>query len=102
MNRLIVTTTALVAVAAGTAIAEPSQAVYSNELERCVTALRTDISEQNTRQIRHFVTEVEKKGVWYEFDIRSELYDDPEGEMVKQVESRCRAHRWAEHTELSG
>ncbi len=62
--------------------------------------MRADISEASTRKIRHFVTEVEKKGAWYEFAIRSELYDQVGGTPVKEVSSRCRAHRWVADTQL--
>jgi hypothetical protein len=100
MNRLTILAAVFMSAAAVSATAQPTEAIYGNELERCVAAVRADISEDSTRQIRHFVTEVEKKGAWYEFAIRSELYDEVDGALVKEVSSRCRAHRWVAETQL--
>lgn len=100
MNRLTTLVAVFMGAAAVSATAQPTQAIYGDELERCVAAVRADISNDSTRQIRHFVTDVEKKGAWYEFAIRSELYDEVDGAVVKEVSSRCRAHRWVAETKL--
>ena len=67
---------------------------YADELNRCVEAARDNTIEPTTQQIRHFVTEESAAGVWARFEIRTELYDDVDGPMVKAVQSQCRAHRW--------
>ena len=67
---------------------------FADELDRCVEAARATTIQASTQQIRHFVTEEQVAGVWARFEIRTELYDDKNGPVVKAVESRCRAHRW--------
>jgi len=74
--------------------------IYADELERCVAALRGQLTDEQTAQLRYTVTDLEKRGAWYEFDIRSEVFNEVGGPVVRSEESRCLAHRWAEKIRL--
>lgn len=106
MNTISKFRTTLVAAAltAGCAAqaAEPVRANYANELERCVAALRVDLQDANTLKLRYTVTDVARRGVWYEFDIRSEVFESIGGPAVRATQSHCRSHRWSDATQITG
>ena len=75
--------------------------VYANELDRCVAALRTELQDEQTRQLRYTVTRLDTRGAWYEFEIRSEVFNELDGPVVRSEQSNCRAHRWSDDTRLT-
>lgn len=102
MNKTIATTAALLLSLGAAAVQAENLAgsVYANELERCVTVLRGQLKDEQTAQLRYTVTGMDKRGAWYEFDIRSEVFNELDGPVVRSDESRCMAHRWDEKTRL--
>jgi len=74
-----------------------SPAFYGDELDRCAVELRTELNMTGVTRLRHTVTDIDKVGVWYVFDIRTEMADSA-GEVIGQTETRCKAHRWNERT----
>ncbi len=74
-----------------------SPAFYGDELERCAAQLRTELNLNDVALVRHDVTEIDKVGVWYVFDIRTALVDAADT-VISEVETRCKAHRWNERT----
>ncbi len=103
MNTKIATTAALMLflTASGVQAEVPAGALYANELGRCVAALRTELLDADTRQLRYTVTRLDTRGAWYEFEIRSEVFNELEGPVVRSEQSSCRAHRWSNDTELT-
>lgn len=101
MNMITKLTALTTLAAAGSSLAAvPNQAVYADELARCVSELRPDISDNDTRQLRHYVTDVDTRGAWYEFAIRSEVFNEVEGPVIREARTTCRAHRWSTEIEL--
>jgi hypothetical protein len=76
-----------------------SPAFYGDELDRCAAELRTELSMAGVTRLRHTVTDIDKVGVWYVFDIQTEMADDADT-VIGQVKTRCRAHRWNERTSV--
>ena len=81
---------------------QPVPGIYSNELARCVGALRDQLQDVETRRLRYTVTELETRGAWYEFAIHAEVFNTEDGDAVRTRDSRCRAHRWDSATQLIG
>ena len=104
MNKSIATTAvALLALTASAVQAESGTGgIYAEELDRCVAAMRTQLTDEQTAQLRYTVTDLDKRGAWYEFDIRAEVFNEVDGAVVRTAESRCLAHRWNEETRLQG
>jgi len=74
-----------------------SPAFYGDELDRCAAELRAELNMTGVTHLRHNVTDIDKVGVWYVFDIRTEMADSA-GEVIGRTETRCKAHRWNERT----
>ncbi|MFQ5634056.1 MAG: hypothetical protein ACE5G3_01820 [Gammaproteobacteria bacterium] len=86
--------------AAGTARADwVSPAFYSDELGRCTVELRSRLGTPRAAGLRHTVTDIDKTGVWYVFDIQTDVVDDA-GAVIDRVQTRCNAHRWNEQTRI--
>ncbi len=101
MNRIYQLAGTIALIASTSAQAEiPAAALYKNELQRCVVALRDQVSDAQTRVLRHYVSGIARRGSWYEFDIRSEAFDDAAAAPVRERHSVCRAHRWQADTQL--
>jgi hypothetical protein len=76
-----------------------SPAFYGDELDRCAVELRTELNMKGVSRLRHTVTDIDKIGVWYVFDIRTEMADDTDT-VIGQAKTRCKAHRWNERTSV--
>jgi hypothetical protein len=102
MHKTIITTAAALLSLATSAVQAESGTggIYANELDRCVAALRGQLTDAQTAQLRYTVTDIYKRGAWYEFDIRSEVFNEVDGPVVRSEELRCLAHRWADKTRL--
>ena len=74
-----------------------SPAFYGDELDRCAVELRTELNMTGVSRLRHTVTDIDKVGVWYVFDIRTEMADETDA-VIGQATTRCKAHRWNERT----
>ncbi len=74
-----------------------SPAFYADELDRCAAELRAELILTDVALLRHTVTEIDKKGVWYVFDIDTEMANE-EGAVIARTETLCKAHRWNEQT----
>ncbi len=102
MNRAIAIAATTLLLSIGTAQAmPPSESAFANELQRCVSLLRASVLDRQTVKLRHTVTDVETRGSWYEFAIRSEAFHTLTGPSVRRAENKCRAHRWDETTEVA-
>lgn len=82
--------------------AGPGEAMYRTELDRCLTALRAELQDPATTKILYTITDIEKQGAWYQFDIQSEVYQDAANSPVRARDNRCRARRWSEQLEITG
>ncbi len=74
-----------------------SPAFYADELDRCTAELRTELNTTGAAGLRHTVVDIGKVGVWYVFDIQTNIVDD-DGAVIGQAETRCKSHRWREQT----
>lgn len=74
-----------------------SPAFYGDELDRCAAELRSELDLTGVARLRHAVTEIDKMGVWYVFDIHTEMANDA-GAVIARTDTRCKAHRWNERT----
>ncbi len=93
----VVGTIAMV-MAAATAQADMlSPALYGEKLDRCAVELRSELNTAGAARLRHTVTDIDKVGVWYVFDIQSETLDET-GAVTGQATTLCKAHRWTEQT----
>ncbi len=82
----------------GTAQADRlSPAFFADELDRCAAGLRTELNTNGAARLQHTVTDIEKAGVWYVFNIRTNIIDDA-GAVIGQAETRCKSHRQNERT----
>jgi hypothetical protein len=81
---------------------EPGPARYRAELDRCLDVLRASVEDAATTKIRYIVRDVEKQGAWFRFDIRAETYHAASEIPARTEDSRCRARRWSEATEIVG
>ena len=71
---------------------------YADELQRCIAAIRAELSIDSGAALQHRVTRVAKENIWYAFDIAT-----VQGEPQQQAErilakSECRAWRFDEKT----
>ncbi len=74
-----------------------SPAFYGDELDRCTVELRTELNTTGATGLQHTVTDIDKVGVWYVFDIETNIVDDT-GAVIRQAKTRCKSHRWKEQT----
>ncbi len=97
---------ALSALAAGILIAPTLQAhellpaLYAQPLDRCIAELRAELDTTGAAAIRHTVIEIDRRGAWYAFDIRTDLMDDA-GVLIGAANTRCDAHRWQARTAVN-
>ena len=101
-NSLCVALIAGLLLSTATQAAEPLRGAYRAELNRCLAALRVKLEDADTTKIRYTIQDVEKRGAWYEFEISSEVYHEAGQGPVLETESRCRARRWSDLTEITG
>lgn len=73
---------------------------YENELERCVVAVRPELNLNSSSLVRHLVSDIERRGPWYVFDIETTVKLDDGTVTVDSLESTCKANRWTEDTRL--
>ena len=88
---------------AGVAQAEDvsmSPGAYEDELERCVVAVRPELNLTSSSLVRHLVSDVERRGPWYVFEIETTVKLDDGTVTVDSLESTCKANRWTEDTRL--
>jgi len=76
-----------------------SPAFYGDELDRCAAELRTELDLTGATRLSHTVTGIDKVGVWYVFDIQTEIADDTDT-VIGRTKTRCKAHRWNEQTSV--
>jgi len=74
-----------------------SPAFYGDELDRCAAELRAELDLTGVSRLRHNVTNIDKVGVWYIFDIHTEMVDNTDT-VISDVKTSCKAHRWNEQT----
>ena len=99
---LIATAVALFSMASTTQAEDVSMspAAYENELERCVVAVRPELNLTSSSLVRHLVSDVERRGPWYVFDIETTVKLDDGTVTVDSLESTCKANRWTDDTRL--
>ena len=80
-----------------------SSAFYGDKLDQCAVELRTELHIDGdmvgVTHLRHTVTNIDKVGVWYVFDIHTEMADDTDT-VIGQTETQCKAHRWNEQINI--
>ena len=101
LNRLTGLTLGLLLAAPAIAI-EPPAASYRAELGRCLTLIKGGLQDEQTTRLRHTITDIEKRGAWYEFDIDSEIFHSADSAAVRETSTRCRVNRFDGTTEVSG
>jgi hypothetical protein len=74
-----------------------SSALYGDELDRCTTEMRSELNLTGVTRLQHTLTDIDKVGVWYVFDIQTTAYDEMDTVMVT-VAAHCKAHRWTGET----
>jgi len=97
---LILSAAMLMSATAGAA--GPGEVMYRAELDRCLAALRADLTDPATTKILYTVRDIEKRGAWYQFDIQSKVYHDAAQTPVREQDNRCRARRWSDRMEITG
>lgn len=75
-------------------------ASYEDELERCIVAVRPQLELDNPSLVRHLVSDIERRGPWYVFDIETTVKDSNGIVSVDSLESTCKANRWNDQTRL--
>ena len=88
--------TALLATTAG-ADELLSQKYYGDELDRCVSEAREVLGAAGDQPLRHTVTEVNKKGAWYRFEIQTQSVSK-DGVLTPLGSTRCSANRFNSDT----
>lgn len=76
-----------------------SPTFYGDDLNRCTVALRTELDTTGAAGLHHTVTDIDKVGFWYVFDIETNIVDST-GTVIRQATTRCKSHRFKEHTAL--
>lgn len=82
--------------------AGPGEVMYRAELDRCLAALRVELQDPATTKILYTITDIEKQGAWYQFQIESEVYHGSAEIPVRGQDNRCRARRWSDQMEMIG
>lgn len=72
-------------------------ALYAGPLDRCIAELRVELDTTGAAVLRHTVIEIDRRGAWYAFAIRTDLIDDA-GDRIGGASTRCNAHRWQART----
>jgi len=73
---------------------------YAQPLDRCIGELRGELDTTGVAALRHTVIEIDRRGAWYAFDIRTDLIDAA-GVLIGAAHSRCDAHRWQARTAVN-
>jgi len=88
-------------------LAQPAQAIdlpgasYRTELDHCLITLRGDLGDARTTRLRHTIRGIEKHGIWFEFQIESEIFQENQSTATRAVKTRCRATRQAGSAQIS-
>ena len=77
-----------------------TQAHFGDELERCVAGVRAQLEVPADARLRHLVTEVRRRGAWYEFTLETALVSN-DGETRSLTSGSCRANRFSTAIGLS-
>lgn len=72
-----------------------SPAFYGDDLDRCTVELRTELNTTGATGLHHTVTDIDKVGVWFVFDIETNIVDAT-GAVIRRAKTRCKSHRWTE------
>lgn len=72
-----------------------SPAFYNDDLDRCTVELRTELDTTGATGLQHTVTDIDKVGVWFVFDIETNIVDDT-GAVIRRAQTRCKSHRFRE------
>ena len=72
-----------------------SPAFYNDDLDRCTVELRTELDTIGATGLQHTVTAIDKVGVWYVFDIETNIFDDT-GANIRRAKTRCKSNRFRE------
>jgi hypothetical protein len=72
-------------------------ALYGDDLDRCTVELRAALDTTGATSVRHTVTDIDKVGVWYVFDIETNIADGT-GTVIRRAKTLCKSHRFEEHT----
>jgi len=71
---------------------------YADELQRCIAAIRAELSLDSDAALQHRVTRVAKENIWYAFDIATVQSESQQRAEQILAESECRAWRFDEKT----
>jgi hypothetical protein len=74
-----------------------SPTLYGDDLDRCTVELRTELDTTGAAGLHHTVTDIDKLGVWFVFDIETNIVDST-GTVIRQAKTRCKSHRFEENT----
>jgi len=74
-----------------------SPALYGDELDRCTVELRPELNTTGATRLQHTLTDIDKVGVWYVFEIRTIVFDDNDA-VMSWATTHCKANRWTEET----
>lgn len=74
-----------------------SPASYGDDLDRCTIELRTELNTTGATSLLHTVTDIDKVGAWYIFDIETNIADST-GTVIRRAKTRCKSHRFRERT----
>ncbi len=76
-----------------------SPAFYGDDLDRCIAELRTELDTTGATGLQHTVTGIDKVGVWYVFDIQTNIVDGT-GAVIGRARTHCKSHRFKEQTRV--
>lgn len=74
-----------------------SPVLYGDDLDRCTIELRTELDTTGATSLKHIVTDIDKRGVWYVFDIETDIADAT-GTVIRRAKTSCKSHRFSENT----
>jgi len=74
-----------------------SPAFYGDDLDRCIVELRAELDTTGATGLQHTITGIDKVGVWYVFDIQTNIVDGT-GAVIGQAVTHCKSHRFKEQT----
>lgn len=72
-----------------------SPAFYGDDLDRCAVELRTELNTAGATSLQHTVTDIDKVGVWFVFDIETNIVDET-GAVIRRAKTRCKSNRFRE------
>ena len=71
---------------------------YADELQRCIAAIRAELSVDSDAALEHRVTRVAKENIWYVFDIATVQGESQQAAEQVLAESECHAWRFDDRT----